>query len=375
VPPVPDWPRTWAREDISPGLRQRGRCELKAPFPYFGGKREIATAIWARLGRPRQYIEPFCGSAAVLLAARSPAALEVVCDLNGFIANFWRATKCQAGNVANAADYPVSHIDLGARHRWLMQQRERIGEHLQDPNWPGDAQVAGWWLWGQCAWIGSGWCEWEKPGPARGQRGEGDSGAGQGDLDAGNAGRGIQALGQVPHAGNAGMGIQALGKVPHASNAGRGEDLLTSGGRTAWVWLHKLADRLERVRVVHGAWDRCLNNHFGGDETAVFLDPPYRAYEGLYGSQGVADAVCAWAMANAHLRVALCGHVGDYSLPGWEVLQWKRPRLTYSGGNTTDKEAIWFSPACAPIGKRGEQTSLLAKLGDNEAQGRAVALS
>ena len=25
-----------------------------APFPYFGGKREIASAIWSRLGSPRQ---------------------------------------------------------------------------------------------------------------------------------------------------------------------------------------------------------------------------------------------------------------------------------------------------------------------------------
>jgi site-specific DNA-adenine methylase len=108
---------------------------VKAPFPYFGGKREIASAIWSRLGRPRQYIEPFCGSAAVLLAAPTPAALEVVCDLNGFIANFWRAVKHQPAEVANAADYPVSHIDLGARHRWLMEQRERMR-----------------------SWLGSQWC-------------------------------------------------------------------------------------------------------------------------------------------------------------------------------------------------------------------------
>jgi hypothetical protein len=380
---------------------------VKAPFPYFGGKREIADVIWSRLGSPRQYIEPFCGSAAVLLAAPSPAALEVVCDLNGFIANFWRAVKHQPAEVANAADYPVSHIDLGARHVWLMQQRERIGNEMQDPDWPGDAKVAGWWLWGQCCWIGSGWCEWDRPGAARWQRGDGDSGAGPGEIDAtsagrgiqalgqvphaGDAGRGIQALGQVPHAGNAGRGIQALGQVPHAGNAGRGiqalgqvphassagmgiqalgqvphagsagmgDALLTSAGRAAWLWLHKLADRLERVRVVHGEWSRCLNNHFGGNETAVFLDPPYRAYEGLYGSRSVADEVCHWAGENGGLRVALCGHVGDYELPGWDVLQWKRPRLTYAGSSTTDKEAIWFSPSCLKVGGRREQLSLL----------------
>jgi 16S rRNA G966 N2-methylase RsmD len=125
--------------------------------------------------------------------------------------------------------------------------------------------------------------------------------------------------------------------------------LLTSCGRTAWAWLHRIADRLERVRVVHGDWSRCLNNHFGGDDTAVFLDPPYRSYEALYGKAGaVADAVEAWARENEHLRIALCGHRDDYKLAGWDAVEWSRGRLTYSGGQTTDSECVWYSPACLP---------------------------
>ena len=333
---------------------------LKAPFPYFGGKRSVAADVWKRLGRPTQYIEPFCGSAAILLAAPRAAALEVVCDASGFIANFWRATKYQPAAVAEWADYPVSHIDLGARHGWIMEQRSRIGADLQDADWPGDAKVAGWWLWGQCCWIGSGWCEWERAGAARGQRGDGDTGGREG-LDATSAGRGIQAVGQVPHAGNAGRGIQAVGQVPHASDAGRGETrLLTSCGRAAWSWLHRLADRLERVRIVHGDWSRCLNHHFGGTDTAVFLDPPYRAYEKLYGGAApVADAVEEWARNHPHLRVAICGHRGDYALPGWDAVDWSRGRLTYGGGKTTDSECIWYSPACLPR----ETTDLFSTMG------------
>ena len=306
---------------------------MNSPFPYFGGKRTVAAAVWARLGSPAQYIEPFCGSAAVLLACPRPAALEVVCDGSGFIANFWRAVKHQPAAVAEWADYPVSHIDLGARHGWLMAQRDRIGAAMQDPDWAGDAKVAGWWLWGQCCWIGSGWCDWFGQIP-----------------HAGNAGMGVQAIGQIPHASDAGRGVQAIGKIPHASDAGRGADaLLTSCGRTAWAWLHRIADRLERVRVVHGDWSRCLNNHFGGDDTAVFLDPPYRSYEALYGKAGaVADAVEAWARENEHLRIALCGHRDDYKLAGWDAVEWSRGRLTYSGGQTTDSECVWYSPACLP---------------------------
>lgn len=305
----------------------------RAPFPswpYFGGKRDVAAEVWARFGSPKHYIEPFCGSLAVLLSAPTPASLEVVGDANGFIANFWRATVAQPDEVARWADYPVSHLDLGARHAWLMTQRERLAELLQDPHSPGDAQCAGWWLWGQCCWIGSGWCEWDGKVP-----------------HVGDAGRGVQAIGQVPHVGNAGMGVQAIGRIPHLSDAG----MWTSGGRTALAWLRRIADRMGRVRVVHGSWERCLNNHYGGDDTAVFLDPPYEGFADLYGAAGqrtVAQEAAEWCSdpENARLRVALCGHRQDYDLPGWSVYEWSRSRNTYSGTGTKDSECIWFSPSC-----------------------------
>lgn len=295
---------------------------MKAPFPYFGGKSAIAADVWERFGAPKQYIEPFCGSAAMLLAAPRPASLEVVCDSNGFIANFWRAVKHRPGAVAEWADYPVSHVDLGARHVWLVAQTARIGAELQDADWPGDAKAAGWWLWGQCCWIGSGWCD-----------GNPQVGAGQ-----------------IPHAGDAGRGVQAVGRIPHVSDAGRA--LWTSSGRAAWTWLHQLAGRLERVRIVHGDWERCLNHHYGGADTAVFLDPPYRSYESVYGSACSADRAAAWAAAHQEIRVALCGHVGDYELPGWDAVAWDRGRYTYGGNKTTDKECIWYSPACPPAAQR-----------------------
>ena len=295
---------------------------MNAPFPYFGGKRIIAESVWARFGAPKHYIEPFCGSAAMLLAAPSPASLEVVNDANGFIANFWRAVKHQPETVAEWADYPVSHVDLGARHVWLSERHAALAEGLLDPEWPGDAKVAGWWLWGQCCWIGSGWCDWDKPPP-----------------------------GKVPHISSAGRGVQAAGQVPHISDAGMGE-LLTSGGRTALRWLRKIADRLERVRVCHGDWSRCLNSHYGGEQTAVFLDPPYRAFEGLYGvTRAVADEVADWARANPQLRIALCGHVGDYDLPGWDAVQWSRGSSTYNSTKTQAQECVWYSPGCLPAVK------------------------
>ena len=51
-------------------LDGEGRVDLSlsAPFPYFGGKRRAAPIIWQALGDPSGYVEPFAGSAAVLLA-------------------------------------------------------------------------------------------------------------------------------------------------------------------------------------------------------------------------------------------------------------------------------------------------------------------
>lgn len=325
----------------------------KAPFPWFGGKSSVAAEVWQRLGSPKQYIEPFCGSAAILLAAPSPASLEVIGDANCYVANFWRALKCQPDAVTEWQDYPVSHIDLYARHRWLTEPA-RVSDlraKLTDADWPGDAKIAGWWLWGQCCWIGSGWCD-----PDRGQRGEGSAGD--------------DGCGQIPHAGNAGRGVQAttLGKIPHASDAGQNPHVADAGMGSQSVavhgmvreWMHTLATRLERVRVVHGDWSRCLNHHYGGNDTAVFLDPPYLAFEKLYSGaeakEPCAAQVAAWAREHQHLRVVLCGHRGDYDMPGWSTLDWSRGRLTYGGAKTTDAECLWFSPTCEP--ERVAQPSL-----------------
>ena len=265
---------------------------LKAPFPWFGGKRTIADDVWKRLGNPKQYIEPFCGSAAMLWAAPKRSSLEVICDQNFYVANFWRCLKFQAQAVYRWQDYPVSHVDLAARHRWLtdMKRTASLQQQLSDAEWPGDAQVAGWWVWGQCCWIGSGWCE---------------------------------------------------SQIPHVSDAGRGVE----------KWFLRLAKGLERCRVIHGDWSRCLNHHYGGKNTAIFFDPPYKGFERLYhgGSNAplVANAVAEWCKANEYsARIALCGHAGDYDLPGWQVLEWSRGRLTYGGSNTTADECVWFSPEC-----------------------------
>lgn len=164
--------------------------KLKAPFPWFGGKSRVAHLVWERFGDVGNYVEPFAGSLAVLLARPTPARVETVNDLDCYLANFWRATQAAPEEVARWSDAPVNEADLHARHRWLHKQAEPAlspGEAealeafraahpalasrvLHDParwgfrekmrNDPAffDAQLAGWWVWGLSCWIGDNWC-------------------------------------------------------------------------------------------------------------------------------------------------------------------------------------------------------------------------
>ena len=60
---------------------------VRAPFPYNGGKHRVAGRVWREFGNVDSYVEPFCGSAACLLARPSHYAnrREVVGDKNGYV--------------------------------------------------------------------------------------------------------------------------------------------------------------------------------------------------------------------------------------------------------------------------------------------------
>lgn len=112
--------------------------KLKSPYPYFGGKARIADAVWARLGDPVNYIEPFCGSLAVALGRKTPARIETFNDLDCYLANFWRAIKADPVAVARFANWAVNEADLHARHRWLVGLDVRtFGPRSDGENRPG----------------------------------------------------------------------------------------------------------------------------------------------------------------------------------------------------------------------------------------------
>jgi hypothetical protein len=323
---------------------------LAAPFPYFGGKRRAAPLIWPLLGDPAGYVEPFAGSAAVLLA-RPPFAgrrVETLNDADGWLVNCWRALQLSPDDVAHHAWGPVTEIDYHARLAWLQARRtpELVSWLEGDPE-AHDPKAAGWWLYVLACGIGDPF----GAGPWR---------VVDGHLrklpHLSDAGKGVNR--ELPHLGDAGRGVTR--GLPHLGNAGQGA--LTA-------YFHRLRDRLQRVRITCGDWRRVVQpsvtrSGTGGDGArAIFLDPPYATSGNLYAesSAGVGEAVREWCMtADPSLRIVLCGYDDEHDALtryGWTVTQGKA-----GGGagystrpDNGRRERLWCSPSC--VGTR--QTNLL----------------
>jgi DNA adenine methylase len=284
--------------------------KLKAPFVYFGGKSKVADLVWSRLGDVPNYVEPFFGSGAVLLARPHVPRTETVNDINGHLCNFWRSIKHSPEETAQWATWPVSECDLHARHKALwavdLSEQLRADETFHDP------KSAGWWVWGCATCIAGSW-------------------------------HSSKVLSGLPHLGCAGVGVNKANYDIHSE-------------------FQRLQDRLARVRVVCGDWKRITTptiTYYHG-VTGVFLDPPYGDGDNVYGPdmKSVAKDAAEWAISqgeNPLMRIAYCGYEGTVKFPSnWDCVEWK----TLTGGNTgkgkprtnAKRERIWFSPHCVQEG-------------------------
>jgi DNA adenine methylase len=77
------------QKEIDSGGREK---YLRAPFGRVGGKFKELPKILPHLPYGKSYIEPFCGSASILLA-RKPSPLEVINDRHGGIVAFYRCVR------------------------------------------------------------------------------------------------------------------------------------------------------------------------------------------------------------------------------------------------------------------------------------------
>lgn len=322
-------------------MRLKGKgAPTWAPFPWFGGKRRIAEVVWRAFGdRVPNYVEPFAGSLAVLLARPGgPGKIETINDLDCDVANFWRATQRDPEAVARFTDWPVNEADLHARCAQLLERLPTHRERMHADADYFDVERAGLWCWGQCTAIAGNWmnsrgknalprvCGWVR-------------------------GNGMHAL---PAIGHSGRGIHSPEHAPLQE------------------WFGILAARLRHVRVTCGDWPRTLSGavtgasnslkNMGMSPCAVFLDPPYgkgaKRTKNCYAEDSltVAPKAAKWAIEHGddpHFRIAFCGYAGEHRFPNsWREHAWKA-----QGGHANrnqknanrHKERVWFSPHCLPL--------------------------
>ena len=360
---------------------------LKAPFPYyFGGKSTVADIVWQALGQPKHYIEPFAGSCACLLSRpdyNPTAHMETICDLDGYVANVWRALQFDPGAVAKFCDWPVNHADLNARRKYLLKNADLLKALCDDPEYF-EPKMAGYWIWCASCWIGSGLTR-----PDSMPRVDGEVGVNQfrGNRKPagkrphiGNDGKGINQLaaatGPRPQVGVQGAGVHQAGQIPHLSdgkginnqipllNHGTGfcrrpcfgsegahgvhkvtltaepdqlldvRDPYTPG---LYQWFRQLSERLRRVRVVCGDWKRVCGGDWqdGRGTCGMFLDPPYDPKTcdrdaNIYHCESatVANEVREWCLARGDrksYRIVLAGYYEEHESlldHGWTVHRW-----------------------------------------------------
>lgn len=374
---------------------------LKFPAPYAGGKSSIAHVVWEALGSPNHYIEPFVGSAAVLLAKPDgPAPVETVNDADGLLVNVWRALRYNPDAVWREIDgVPPMSLEVTARAKRIRARAPGVVGRLADNPEANDPILAADWIYGACCTIGTDWTRGMDLGrPPKGALGALHglleervpalhiSGSGNGVHAAIPGGEAVTALHLsrsrgVYAAHYSGANEPGITNVPslHVGDAGRGINAALSlhrpGNGDAEArsealrnWFQALSARLSRVRIRYGDWAKVLTPAVlsaNGGTIGVFLDPPYDDGESWQyaGGVGCAPAVAVWAREHGQdprFRIVLAGHFGDHDLPGWKVHRWSRQggygSQAEGGNKDRHRECLWLSPHCV-----GREDALASK--------------
>jgi hypothetical protein len=357
---------------------------FKSPYPYFGGKSGIAREVWRRLGNVDHFVDPFFGSGALLLSRPADHfdaqlgiwPLETVNDLDGFIANFWRAIAHDPGAVARYADWPANQNDLTARHYWLVQRHADLVRKLEaDPEYF-DAKIAGWWVWGAGLWFGHGYCSGR--GPWRVVNGRmvktGEGSIMRKTLRFSGKGCGVHRVTvgikrqRVPMETGRGVHRMEIGTLAQSDSV-----LPVTEG--IYRWFAELAARMRRVRVNCTGWRNMLTYSAlaEGKTVGIVLDPPYARDErdsNIYVHENdIWHEVKQWAIDNGdnpRYRIAYFGYLHEGNMPvdwpaGWQLLTWTANRgFAGERNNNRTREVVYFSPNCLQPGARavGQQQRL-----------------
>jgi DNA adenine methylase len=98
---------------------------VRPPVAYYGGKMTIADRIVSYLPPHEHYVEPYCGSCAVLLA-KPRSRMETVNDIDTRLMQFWRVLRDHPAELARVIDAtPHSRAEFAAA-------RDRADDELED---------------------------------------------------------------------------------------------------------------------------------------------------------------------------------------------------------------------------------------------------
>lgn len=361
-----------------------------APFWYFGKKRRAADLVWKALGDVDVYIEPFGGSATVLLQRPHPPArdrVEIVNDIDGYVVNFFRAVQAEPDTVVQWASWPITEIDFNARRMELIQWRlDGAMEQLWTDMSFYNAKIAGIWVWAHNLAIagpvthtnGPWWRSSDRKliyreAARRGRKQPSDVGI---SLSIPN----ISTFRGLLHPDIAADGIgKALPTVEDALTAFftpreelppalsesvslDADDVYTLVEEKARLWLRILQARLRYTIFLCRSWDylvreTVLRNAVGMSNRmkqtgtiGIFLDPPYSfdvrdarntdiGSDGLYlYDMNIAAHVRDWCKVhgnNPSYRIVLAGFDGEgheeLEQYGWSVARWWKNEATGRG--------------------------------------------
>jgi len=121
---------------------------LRPAFPYYGGKARLAPKIVALIPPHRVYLEPYAGSAAVLLA-KPPCPHEILNDLDGNVVAFYRAMREQPAELRRLLTLtPYSRDEYEAARAKTDDPLERARRFVirtsMSVNGAGNGGTAGW---------------------------------------------------------------------------------------------------------------------------------------------------------------------------------------------------------------------------------------
>jgi len=303
--------------------------KIRAPFPYYGKKYSIVDELNRRFGNIQIRIDPFCGSAAWILAS-SPVKTEIINDLYADVVNAYRAIRADPDAVAYYCDYPVSELDRLARV-WALRETlpERAARCAADPNWY-DAKAAGYYLYTVSI-----------------------------DLKS----RPYQRGAWVVENGKLIKRTGADGMTKSPPHMLRRQGTAKARYAELVAWFRQIAERLRNVAIVCGDWRRAVDPFVSGKYgvTAILIDPPYPEYGHLYATDAQPSVwlgAARWAVEcgdNPNVRIAVCGYwtpEADAVFPAdWARFRWKAQggfgnQRKRGVNENRRRECVWFSPHC-----------------------------